>query len=149
MRIDRFSMANSVEARVPFLDPELVAYVSCLPLNRKLSGGEGKRVLKRAIADIVPDWVIQRPKQGFGAPVAAWLETRLGAVLQGLLGEDCVRAYFDAEALGRILGGLRNGGGGGGFELWPILNFALWHKYWIEGEALQPRLEPLAAAGAR
>lgn len=149
MRIDRFSMANSVEARVPFLDPDLVAFVSRLPVDHKLGGGEGKRVLKRAIAGIVPDWVTQRPKQGFDAPVAAWLETRLGAVFASLVDEDCIRAYFDADVLEHVLGGLRNGGGKGGFALWPILNFALWHKYWIEGEALQPVLEPLAGAGAR
>ena len=60
MRIDRFSMSNGVEARVPFLAPDLVDYVYRLPVDRKLAGGETKVVMRRAVADLVPDWVLAR-----------------------------------------------------------------------------------------
>src|SRR5207302_10746771 len=69
MRIDRFSMANSVQARVPFLEPELVDYVYRLGLEHKLRRGQTKIVLRQAVADVVPQWVLDRPKRGFGAPV--------------------------------------------------------------------------------
>ena len=85
MRIDRFSMANSVEARVPFLDPALVEYVYRLPFDWKLRDGQTKLVLREAIADIVPDWVLSRPKQGFGAPVVDWFASRLTGVLRNLM----------------------------------------------------------------
>jgi asparagine synthase (glutamine-hydrolysing) len=140
MRIDRFSMANSIEARVPFLDPDLVEYVYRLPFDYKLRDGEGKRVLRRAIGDVVPEWVLQRRKQGFGAPVGDWLGSRLGTLFGRLLEDDCMREYFDVAPIESLLAKTQAGGSGGG-ALWPIMNFALWHKYWIEGEPLEPLLE--------
>jgi asparagine synthase (glutamine-hydrolysing) len=143
MRIDRFSMANSVEARVPFLDPELVELVYRLPLELKLRQGVGKVVLRRAVADIVPDRVLNRPKQGFGAPILEWFHSTMGDLLASLLAEDAIRRYFDGAVVRDLLEqharGVRNEP-----VLWPVLNFALWHRYWIEQEPLEPLLEPLA-----
>jgi asparagine synthase (glutamine-hydrolysing) len=165
MRIDRFSMANSVEARVPFLAPDLVEFAYRLPLAQKIVDGQTKVALRAAIRDIVPGWVLERPKQGFGAPVAAWMGTRLGGVLRSMLREDTLRAYFQVDQLEEMLGqtgskhfassGSRrlNSGPLGHYHsrwqtrrfsiLWPILNFGLWHKYWIEGESVLPYLETL------
>jgi asparagine synthase (glutamine-hydrolysing) len=141
-RMDRFSMANSVEARVPFLDPELVSYAYRLPPQYKLHQGVHKIVLKRAIADVVPEWVISRPKQGFDAPVEKWLDAKIGILLRSLLKEEGVRRYFDARAIERALASsqLR---AAMRLTLWPVLNFALWHKCWIEGESLDVLLEPV------
>lgn len=130
MRIDRFSMANGVEARVPFLAPDLVEFVYSLPFEQKLSRGEGKVVLRRAIADVVPDWVLARRKQGFGAPVVDWFETGLRDVFDQLLDTDAMRAYFDVELLREALRSSP------AFHLWFPFNFALWHRYWIEGEPI-------------
>jgi asparagine synthase (glutamine-hydrolysing) len=146
MRIDRFSMANSVEARVPFLDPELVEFVYRLPISQKLVNGTSKVVLKKAIADVVPEWVVNRPKQGFGAPVDAWLQSRLGTLFERLIETDAVRTYFREDVL-RVA--LRNAGGGRGrtkMYLWPVVNFALWHRHWIEGESIQELVERDAVA---
>ena len=166
MRIDRFSMANSVEARVPFLAPELVDFAYRLPLDAKLRDGQTKIALRAAIKDIVPNWVLERPKRGFGAPVSDWMGTRLGEVLGSMLEDDTLRSYFDIERLAEILGRASNrnvrdrGLGWSGHidgwskyysrwqnvsfsTLWPILNFALWHKYWIEGESVAEILEPV------
>ena len=137
MRIDRFSMANSVEARVPFLDPELVNYVYHLPLEHKLDRQVTKVVLRQAIGGAVPDWVLQRPKQGFDAPVGAWLQRRFGLMLDELL-DGAVARYIDAGAVRRL-------SATGQFDAWPILNLALWHRYWIEGEPLEPLVERVAA----
>lgn len=142
MRIDRFSMANSVEARVPFLDPDLVEYVYRLPLDLKLHNGMTKVVLREAIADIVPDQVLKRAKQGFGAPVSSWFNTGVGELFERMLGEDGLRQYFDVDGLRGLLA-QHHKSGGLGFVLWPVLNFALWHKHWIEGESIEPFLDAL------
>jgi asparagine synthase (glutamine-hydrolysing) len=148
-RTDRFSMATSVEARVPFLDPDLVRFAYRLAPRLKLDGGEHKVVLKRAIADVVPSWVVERRKQGFDAPVEQWLETSVGIVLRRLLREEALRRYFDVRAIERALasGPLR---GAMRINLWPVLSFALWHKRWIEGESIEAVTEPhLTSKGAR
>jgi asparagine synthase (glutamine-hydrolysing) len=142
MRIDRFSMANSVEARVPFLDPELVESVYRLPLRLKSQRGIGKIVLRKAVADLVPGHVLKRPKQGFGAPILDWFYTRMGELLTSLLAGEAIRRYFNEDVVRELLDqhvrGMRNES-----VLWPVLNFALWHRCWIEEEPLEPLLEPL------
>lgn len=143
MRIDRFSMANSVEARVPFLDPALVDYVYRLPLQHKLAAGQGKVVLREAVGHLLPDWVLARRKQGFGAPVRRWMGSELGDVFRELLDGDGLREHFDTDAVRGALE--RDAGAAADPSLWPILNFALWHRYWIEGEDAGLPAERLAA----
>jgi len=144
MRIDRFSMANSVEARVPFLDPSLVEYAYRIPLDQKISNGQTKLVLKDAISDIVPPWVLSRRKQGFGAPVANWMTSRLGSVFRELLRDEGLRRYFDVTMIEAQLDRLPDKPSR--FSLWPIMNFALWHRYWIEGKALDHDVASQVAA---
>jgi asparagine synthase (glutamine-hydrolysing) len=141
MRIDRFSMASGVEARVPFLAPELVRYVNDLSLDRKLRRGIGKRVLKQAVAGLVPERVLSRPKQGFGAPVFEWMGSRTGALLAELLEDPAIGGYFDGRELERLLA--TENAAASAFLTWPILNFALWHRHWIQGEDLGPVVERL------
>jgi asparagine synthase (glutamine-hydrolysing) len=141
MRIDRFSMASGVEARVPFLAPELVRYVNDLPLDHKLRRGVGKRVLREAVAGLVPDRVLSRPKQGFGAPVFEWMGSRTGALLAELLDDPAIGGYFDGSELRRLLAA--ENAAESAFLTWPILNFALWHRHWIQGEDLAPVVERL------
>jgi asparagine synthase (glutamine-hydrolysing) len=145
MRLDRFSMANGVEARVPFLDHELVEYVYRLPPALKIAGGETKLILRRAVADVVPAWVMQRRKQGFEAPVASWFDRRMGELLRSLTHEDALRSCFHARGL-EALSGRDRPGSGASLARWPVLNFALWHIAWIEGRDLQTVLEPVLAS---
>jgi asparagine synthase (glutamine-hydrolysing) len=136
MRIDRFSMANSVEARVPFLDPALVDFVYRLPLDQKVSGGVTKLVLKRAVSDVVPDRIASRVKQGFSAPTSRWFAARHGNLMRDLMEQDALKRYFDISYLDGLLSTAGDGSWDRGQILWPILNFGLWHKHWIEGEPL-------------
>ncbi len=138
MRIDRFSMSNSVEARVPFLDPTLVDYVYRLPLTHKLDGERTKAVLRDAVSDLVPDWVMQRPKQGFGAPVHDWLGLRFGELLRELTADGELDPHIDRAATLDLID--REPA-----AAWPVLNFALWHRSWIEGASLE---EPIARVAA-
>ena len=137
MRIDRFSMANSVEARVPFLDPALVDYVYRLPLEYKINAGDhqggpqaGGRRRRAGLG-------LRARKQGFAAPTSRWFAERHGGVLTDLMGQDALRAYFDVDYLARLLHEGDANHYDYGHILWPVLNFGLWHKYWIEGEPLE------------
>ncbi|HEX8066703.1 MAG TPA: asparagine synthase (glutamine-hydrolyzing) [Thermoleophilaceae bacterium] len=146
MRIDRFSMANGVEARVPFLDPALVDYVYRLPLHHKVRDGVTKHVLKRAVADVVPERVSGRRKQGFSAPTSRWFAERHGGLLKDLMGRDALRAYFDVDQLRRLLDSADPTSWESGQILWPVLNFGLWHRHWIEGEPIEDVVGAAVAA---
>jgi asparagine synthase (glutamine-hydrolysing) len=137
MRIDRFSMANSVEARVPFLDPALVDYGYRLPVGLKVRDGISKSILKDALADVLPERVTARPKQGFSAPTSQWFFSSHGHLLKDLMRQDALRAYFDVDYLDGLLETGDPTSWESGQILWPILNFGLWHKYWIEGEPFE------------
>ena len=131
MRIDRFSMANSIEARAPFLAPELVDFMYGQSLSSKMNGSQSKIALRAGLRGVLPDWVLDRRKQGFGAPVRKWFDTELGRLFDLVATEETLGRYFDLQSLR----GMR-ADSGAGFGLWPILNFGLWHMRWIEGREL-------------
>jgi len=107
-----------------------------LPLDQKVRGGVTKFVLKQAVSDVVPDRIALRPKQGFAAPTSRWFAQCHGNLLRHLMKEDALRRYFDIPYLSRLLDTGRSDSWESGQILWPILNFGLWHKHWIEGEPL-------------
>jgi asparagine synthase (glutamine-hydrolysing) len=146
MRIDRFSMANSIEARVPFLDPGLVEYVYRLPLDYKLHGRQTKRVLKDAVRDVLPAEVLNRPKQGFAAPTATWFGGRMAGLLRSFMQEEAVRSYFSVPYLEDMIERHQRDRSRS-YVLWPVLNFVLWHKRWVEDEPLEPYLEQSLECG--
>jgi asparagine synthase (glutamine-hydrolysing) len=141
MRIDKMTMAASVEARAPFLDHQLVDFAARLPLSLHWADGHGKRVLKRGFEGVVPDSVLRREKQGFGAPVSRWLTNLRGIAERELLREP-IFAYLNERGLRSLL--YEQPTSRRGFELWVSLNFALWHRHWIEGDDLRedPSFEP-------
>lgn len=138
MRVDKLTMAHSIEARVPFLDPELVEFAARLPPIYKLNNGVGKYLLKKAAEPYVDQDMIYRTKQGFGAPMDAWFR-------QEDFGKRCAAAfersrlarekYFDNEFFMNMLQRQLAGEGGYSFQLWTVLNAVLWHESWIEGRA--------------
>jgi asparagine synthase (glutamine-hydrolysing) len=134
MRIDKMTMAFSVEARAPYLDPQLVEFAARLPLSLHWSAGEGKRLLKRAFRGSVPDFVLDRRKQGFGAPVWRWLAS-LRSIAEHELVRDEMFEYLRPEVVRENLDRMQSTRSG--FEFWVLLNFALWHRHWIEGDDLR------------
>jgi asparagine synthase (glutamine-hydrolysing) len=146
MRIDKMTMASSVEARAPFLDPQLVEFAGQLPLTLHLANGGGKRILKRAVSTVVPEFVLARRKQGFGAPTWRWLSS-LQAIAQRELLRDQLFEYFHESTLREILG--QTARSQGGVEFWVLLNFALWHRHWIEKEDLREAPRDAAAPRSR
>ena len=96
-----------------------------------------KRILKEALKGVLPERVIARPKQGFSAPTSQWFFSAHGNLLKDLMRQDAIRAYFDVSYLEGLLQAGDPTSWESGQILWPILNFGLWHKYWIEGESFE------------
>jgi asparagine synthase (glutamine-hydrolysing) len=139
MRVDKMTMATSVEARVPFLDHDLVEFAMALPPDLKIRGWTGKYLLKEAVSGILPAETVRRPKQGFGAPVSEWFRGPLGERAQRVIKESSLaeRSLLDYEELDRIWASHR-AGANRGMELWNVLNVSAWHDAWIAGR--QPSL---------
>lgn len=139
MRVDKLTMSTSIEARVPFLDHKLVEFAMALPRRMKYRDGETKYILKRALDGIVPEWVLQRRKQGFGAPVNEWMLDRMGGFVQDRLFNSGIRrlGIFDYEQIRHLLDTHRAGKVNYSFHLWTLLNLSLWYDHWIDGQNLQ------------
>lgn len=134
MRVDKMTMAHSVEARVPFLDHDVIEFAMRLPADYKLQDGVGKRVLKKAAEPYVDHDLLYRRKQGFGAPIDKWLS-------DGSFGKACLDAfrrseirregfldndYFEAMLTDQVEGRQNQG-----FLVWTVLNAVLWHDHWV------------------
>jgi asparagine synthase (glutamine-hydrolysing) len=136
MRVDKLTMAHSIEARVPFLDHDVVEFANRLPWSYKLKDGVGKSLLKKAAAPYLDDDMLYRRKQGFGAPMEEWFR-------EGDFGARCLAAFersqlskqgfFDNAFFTDMLKRQIAGRGGYSFYLWTVLNAVLWHESWIEG----------------
>jgi asparagine synthase (glutamine-hydrolysing) len=135
MRVDKLSMAHSLEARAPFLDHELVSYTLSLPQGLKIAGGQTKCALKRAVAPLLPAEIVHRPKQGFRVPLPAWLRGELSAWAEHQLFASALyrRGLFNADYLRSLWHAHRAGAGDHSFDLWCLINLASWYDHWIEG----------------
>ena len=134
MRVDKITMATSVEARVPFLDHHLVEYALALPRELKVEGKSGKHILKRALEEILPKDLLYSPKRGFGAPVREWFRNGLGEWFDSHLMNSTMRRrdFFDYKFIARLLDEHRSGKREWGFHLWALLNLSLWYERWID-----------------
>ena len=135
MRVDKMTMATSVEARVPFLDHKLVEFAMSIPSALKYRGGETKYILKRALKGIIPGRVLQRPKQGFGVPINEWMLDRLGGFVENAIFNSALRRreLFDYDFIRECLRDHRAGRVNNSFFLWTLLNLSLWYDHWIDG----------------
>jgi asparagine synthase (glutamine-hydrolysing) len=98
-KVDRMSMAVSIEARVPLLDYRIVEYAMNLPPHMKLNGSRTKSILRNAVKELVPSLVLEKPKQGFSIPMKHWLRTSLKPMMLDMLSTDSLQqhGYFDHE----------------------------------------------------
>lgn len=144
MRVDKITMATSVEARVPFLDHKLVEFAMNIPTALKVKGNTPKYILKKAVEGIIPHNIIYRKKQGFGAPINEWLLRSFGeyaerTVMSSRLRE---RGIFDYGHIGQMFRAHRTGKANLAMQLWALVNLSAWYDHWISGE----RDVPLAGA---
>ncbi len=135
MRLDRLTMANSVEGREPFLDHRLVEYALALPPRMKFRHGVGKWALREAMRGILPDEIIDRPKQGFGTPMEEWLRGPFGATAHVAVRSSGLRdqGLFDYRLVDRLFSAHRAGRGDWSKHLWNLFTLSVWYDRWIAG----------------
>ncbi len=135
MRVDKMTMATSVEARVPFLDRELVEFALALPMDMKVRDGVGKWLLKRTVDGLLPTDIVHRAKQGFGAPVAEWFRGELGRRAQREIRDSSLaeRGLLDYQRIDELWEAHRSGRANWSFQLWSLYNVSAWHDHWVAG----------------
>ena len=133
-KVDRASMAVSLEVRAPFLDPRVAEFAASLPSDYKLRGHKTKFILKKAVHDLLPPFVTRRPKKGFGVPVAEWLKEKLRPMARDLLSPERVRraGVFNPDYVSRLQDEHERGIANHRKLLWTLLMFELWHESFIE-----------------
>jgi asparagine synthase (glutamine-hydrolysing) len=139
-KVDRASMACSLEVRAPFLDYTLVEFLARVPSRLKLAGLETKVLLKRAMGGLLPPGLADRPKKGFGIPTAKWLRGDLRELLLDELSPARLRrqGLFDPGEVGRLVADHLSGRRGLHKELRTLLVFQLWHRNYVERRAPEP-----------
>ena len=131
-KVDRASMAVSLETRAPLLDHRVLEYAWTLPDNFKIRGGKGKWILRQLLCKHVPSELFERPKRGFGVPLAAWLRGPLSPWMQDLLSEDRLRqqGLFKPEAIMPMVQQHLAGTHDWSYRLWGLLMYQSWHDRW-------------------
>ncbi|MBW2731159.1 MAG: asparagine synthase (glutamine-hydrolyzing) [Deltaproteobacteria bacterium] len=133
VKVDRMTMASGLEARVPFLDHELVELVARVPSAIKFRRHKEKALLKRAVRDLLPKSILQRKKAGFNVPVNAWLGGELRPLAERTLSPERVEAagFFRPEAVAQLFAEHNERKHDHSYRLWGLLCFQLWYERFI------------------
>ncbi len=134
VKMDIASMANSLEARSPFLDYKVVEFSASLPSSWKIRGLTTKYILKKAFENFLPGEIINRPKQGFGIPVGRWFRGDWKNYFREVVLSDKAlsRGYFRKEALEHLFEEHTSGKRDHGYRMWALLILELWHRVYID-----------------
>jgi asparagine synthase (glutamine-hydrolysing) len=126
-------MANSLEARVPFLDFRLVEFIESLPPRLKLNGFTGKYLHKKALEKWLPKEVVYRKKKGFANPIGRWFRTRMRSAVEDYLltPESAVAQFFDQACIRRMLDLDRSGREQLRRHIYLLVSFEMWHRTFI------------------
>ena len=137
-KTDKASMACSLEARLPFLDHRLVELAFQIPARFKIQGLSTKRILKRAVRSLVPPEVLHKPKHGFAVPTDPWFRGDLKDFTFEILLDQRARqrGYFNISAIERLWNDHASGRRTLDSQLWLLLNFELWHRIFLDGDAV-------------
>jgi len=135
VKLDRASMMASLEGRVPLLNNDFVEYATRLPLTMKLRGLRSKFLLKRALRGLLPDSILNRPKKGFGIPVADWFRGPLKEQMLSVLSPERIarKGFFDGPAVAALVGDHLAGRRDNRKQLWTLFVFELWHDGYVNG----------------
>jgi asparagine synthase (glutamine-hydrolysing) len=150
VKTDRASMAHSLEARVPFLDPAVANFAFALPAAQKVHGLSKKVLLRKAVAPLLPREIVHGRKRGFSIPAAAWLRGELVPFARETLSADTLnrQGFFRPDVVARLLGEHIAGVEDRSRQLWGLLAFTLWYERHVEQEPpplRSARMEALAA----
>jgi asparagine synthase (glutamine-hydrolysing) len=149
-KVDRASMAHSLEVREPLMDHELIEWVATLPSNLKIRGQEGKFILKKALEPQLPMDVLYRPKMGFSVPLARWFRGPLKQrVREAVLGERLASTgWFDHACLKHLVDTHQSGVSDHSSPLWSLLMFEAFLRNVVDdapaGQAARPKAEAFA-----
>src|SRR5262245_22306081 len=133
-KVDRMSMAVSLESREPLLDHRLLEFAATVPTSLKLKNGRSKYLLRRLLERRIPKSIVDRPKQGFAAPTGEWLRGPLAPMVDDLLldGRLRGRGIFDNREVVRIWNEHRRGAGDHRHRLWSLVMLELWFRQFID-----------------
>jgi asparagine synthase (glutamine-hydrolysing) len=133
-KVDRMSMAVSLEARAPLLDHKLIEFVTRLPASLKMRGREGKYIFKRAISGLVPDEILRRPKQGFGVPLEQWINDQLRGRIRETIteGRALERGFVEKRYVNQLLDEHERGRRDHSARLWALFMLELWNRAFID-----------------
>ena len=134
VKVDIASMANSLEARSPFLDHKLMEFAASVPAGLKLRGRQGKYILKKAFEHLLPKEVLYRKKMGFGVPINRWLRTDLKQAAYDILldSRSIGRGYFKREAVAQLLNDHVAMRADHSYRIWALLWLELWHRMFVD-----------------
>jgi asparagine synthase (glutamine-hydrolysing) len=134
IKVDRMSMANSLEVRCPFLDHKFVEFAGSIPNDLKLHEGESKYILKKAFSKLLPKEILTRHKMGFAIPLDAWFRGDLRSIATDvLLGSDTIlNTFFRKKVVQNLLESHFAYKGNHGTLLWLLVNFVMWYQMFIE-----------------
>lgn len=137
MRVDKITMSVSLEARVPFLDKDMVDFTFSIPGDLKVKNGDRKYLMKKAVEGLIPDDLIYRKKMGFGAPMAQWMRGDFGRKVEGEILSSKIgeRDFLDLDYLQEMFREHRGGRIDLSLQLWTIYNLVCWYEYWIGGKS--------------
>lgn len=128
VKVDRASMANSLEVRAPLLDHKFMELIATIPSSMKLRGTIGKYILKKSLHGLLPDEVLYRPKMGFGVPIAEWLRKDLKDMADNLLFSSQDDGVLNRTTVRRVWNEHQSGLRNRSTELWTLLMFRLWQQ---------------------
>jgi asparagine synthase (glutamine-hydrolysing) len=133
-KVDRMSMAVSLEARVPLLDHKLIEFVTRIPSELKMNGLETKHIFKRAVRGLVPDEILDRPKQGFGLPIQKWINQELRGRIRDTLFDKRTRerGYFDQNYIKLLMDEHDRARRDNTGHLWTLFMLELWHRTFFD-----------------
>jgi asparagine synthase (glutamine-hydrolysing) len=147
-KVDRMSMAHSIESRVPLLDNEVIEFAAALPADLKIRNGRRKHLLKEVAARMLPPALVDRPKQGFAVPLGTWFRGGLRTLFADtLLSRSALeRGYFDPRFIRRLVDEHLRGRRDHTLRLWQLVVFERWHRLYLDQTA-KPESTSASLAG--
>jgi asparagine synthase (glutamine-hydrolysing) len=134
VKVDRASMANSLEVRCPILDHRFMELVARIPSKFKLKAGEGKYIFKKALSSVLPGEILKRRKQGFAVPLAKWFREQLKGISGELILEKDPLGILNSNAVSRLWERHQSRGSDFSTQLWAILMYRLWQEKCLKGK---------------